>query len=199
MADARRRGYGEDGIYFDHRTDCRDSAHHRTCDGRWRGVVSLGFDTGGKRMRKKVSGKTRTEAKDKLKELHSELDAGVRTTQGYTVEKAVAHWLDEGLPGRTAKTVEVNRDALRPLLAVITTIPLKDLTVQDVRTALSAMAATHATRTLQKARNCLTRAVRHAEGQDLRPPERLGAGGHSTGTGRAAVGVADPGTGQRAG
>ena len=73
----------------------------------------------------------------------------------------------EGLPGRTAKTVEVNRDSLRPLLAVIGTVPLKELTVQDVRTALSKMAATHATRTLQKAHNCLTRALRHAEGQDL--------------------------------
>ena len=76
-------------------------------------------------------------------------------------------WLDEGLPGRAAKTVEVNRDSLRPLLAVIGTIPLRDLTVQDVRTALAKMAATHATRTLQKAHNCLTRALRHAEGQDL--------------------------------
>ena len=55
---------------------------------------------------------------------------------GYTVEKAVADWLAEGLPGRTAKTVEANRDSLRPLLAVIGRIPLKDLTVQDVRTAL---------------------------------------------------------------
>jgi integrase len=36
-----------------------------------------------------------------------------------------------------------------------------------VRTALKNMAATHATRTLQKAHNCLTRAARHAEGQDL--------------------------------
>jgi integrase len=167
MAEAKRRGYGEDGIYFDHRADCRDSAHHRTCDGRWRGVVSLGFSADGKRIRKKVSGKTRTEVKDKLKGLHSELDAGVRTSHGYTVEKAVADWLADGLPGRTAKTVEVNRDALRPLLAVIGTIPLKDLTVQDVRTALARMAVTHATRTLQKAHNCLTRAVRHAEGQDL--------------------------------
>ena len=43
------------------------------------------------------------------------------------------------------------------------TIPLKDLTVQDVRTALAKMAATHATRTLQKAHNCLTRAIRHPE------------------------------------
>jgi hypothetical protein len=46
-------------------------------------------------------------------------------------------------------------------------IPLKDLTVQDVRTALKKMAGTHATRTLQKAHNCLTRALWHAEGQDL--------------------------------
>jgi hypothetical protein len=76
----------------------------------------------------------------------------------------VADWLDLGLPGRTAKTVETNRDSLRPLLAGIGMIPLKDLTVQDVRTALKKMAATHATRTLQKAHNCLTRAVRHAEG-----------------------------------
>ena len=130
-------------------------------------MVSLGFDAGGKRIRRKVSGKTKAEVKDKLKALHSELDAGLRTAQGYTVEKAVADWLDEGLPGRAAKTIEANRDSLRPLLTVIGRIPLKDLTVQDVRTALKKMAATHSTRTLQKAHNCLTRALRHAEGQDL--------------------------------
>jgi len=167
MAEAKRRGYRDDGIYFDHRSDCRDSAQHRTCSGRWRGVVSLGFSADGTRIRRKVSGQTRTEVKDKLKALHSELDAGVRSAAGCTVDKAVADWLDEGLPGRTAKTVEANRDSLRPLLAVIGTIPLKDLTVQDVRTALTKIAATHATRTLQKAHNCLTRALRHAEGQDL--------------------------------
>jgi hypothetical protein len=102
--------------------------------GRWRGVVSLGFGADGKRIRKKVSGATKAEVRDKLKELHSELDAGVRTVAGYTVEKAVTDWLADGLPGRTAKTVEVNRAALQPLLAVIGPIPLKDLTVQDVRT-----------------------------------------------------------------
>jgi len=75
MAEAKRRGYGEDGIYFDHRGDCRDDAHHKTCTGRWRGVVSLGYAADGKRIRKKVSGQTRTEVKDKLKALHSELDA----------------------------------------------------------------------------------------------------------------------------
>ena len=167
MAGASRRGYGEDGIYFDHRGDCQDSTHHKTCSGRWRGVVSLGYASDGKRIRKKVSGPTRTEVKDKLKALHSELDAGVRTVQGYTVEAAVADWLAEGLPGRAAKTVEVYRDTLRPVLAVIGRTPLRDLTVQDVRTALAKMAVTHSTPTLQKAHNCLTRALRHAEGRDL--------------------------------
>jgi integrase len=167
MAEAKRRGYGEDGIYFDHRADCRDSAHHKTCTGRWRGVVSLGYAADGKRIRKKVSGQTRIEVKNKLKDLHSELDAGVRTAAGYTVDMAVTDWLAEGLPGRAAKTVEVYRDALRPVLTVAGRIPLRDLTVQDVRTALAKMAVTHSTPTLQKAHNCLTRALRHAEGRDL--------------------------------
>jgi hypothetical protein len=53
MAGASRRGYGEDGIYFDHRGDCRD-AHHKTRSGRWRGVVLLGYAAGGKRIRRKA-------------------------------------------------------------------------------------------------------------------------------------------------
>jgi hypothetical protein len=39
MAEAKRRGCREDGIYFDHRADCRESGHHKTCSGRWRGVA----------------------------------------------------------------------------------------------------------------------------------------------------------------
>src|SRR4029077_16676273 len=156
-----------DGIFFDPRGARRDSAHHKTCSGRWRGVVSSGYAADGKRIRRKVSGRTRTEVKDKLKAVHSELGAGVRTVQGYTVDMAVTDWLAEGLPGRAAKTVEVYRDALRPVLAVVGRISLRDLTVQDVRTALATMAVTHSTPTLQKAHNCLTRALRHAEGRDL--------------------------------
>ena len=69
-------------------------------------MVSLGFNTDGKRIRKKVSGLTKAEVRDKLKELHSELDAGVRTSHGYTVGKAVADWLAEGLP-RPPKRVSI--------------------------------------------------------------------------------------------
>jgi hypothetical protein len=41
VADSKRRGYGEDSIYFDHASDCRDGQHHRGCQGRWRGSISL--------------------------------------------------------------------------------------------------------------------------------------------------------------
>ena len=68
MAGASRRAYGEDGIYFDHRGDCKDSTHHRTCAGRWRGVVSLGFDADGKRIRKKPAAV-----------VHSSIGSGQRT------------------------------------------------------------------------------------------------------------------------
>jgi hypothetical protein len=69
MAQAKRRGRGEDAIYWDE------------SKGRWYGSVRLGFDSGGKRPQRKVSGKTKTktEVKDKLKELHSDLEAGVLT------------------------------------------------------------------------------------------------------------------------
>ena len=119
MADVKRRGYGEDGIYFDHRA--RLQGQRPPQDLCWalagRGLARL--RRGREADPQEGQRQDRTEVKDKLKELHSELDAGVRTAQGYTVEKAVADWLAEGLPGRTAKTVEANRDSLRPLLAVI--------------------------------------------------------------------------------
>jgi hypothetical protein len=53
------------------------------------------------------------------------------------VDMAVTDWLAEGLPGRAAKTVEVYRDALRPVVTVLGRIPLRDLTVEDVRTTLA--------------------------------------------------------------
>jgi RecJ-like exonuclease len=74
---AKRRGRGEDAIYFDHEgTDCRDLRHHWRCEGRWRGVISLGYGPDSKRIRRKVSGKTKTVVSDALKALRDELDRG---------------------------------------------------------------------------------------------------------------------------
>jgi len=63
---AGRRGWGEDSIYFDHSGECRDPDSHRHCPGRWRGVVSLKPGPDGKRRRKKVSGRNKTEVRAKL-------------------------------------------------------------------------------------------------------------------------------------
>jgi integrase len=165
----KRRGHGEDSIYFDHRTDteCRDARLHKTCAGRWRGVVSLGAGADGNRIRRKVSGRTKADVRDKLQVLHDELREGLRTSATYTVRDAVEDWLAHGLVGVSAKTVSTNREVLAPLLALIGAAKLRELTAVDVRSALTRLAATRSTRAVQMARGALVRAIRHAEANDL--------------------------------
>ncbi len=80
-----RRSWGEDSIYFDHSGACRDPDNHRHWPGRWRGLVSLKSGPDGKRRRKKVSGRNKTEVRAKLAELHDELNDGVVSDAAYTV------------------------------------------------------------------------------------------------------------------
>ena len=167
MAGRKRRGYGEDSIYFDHAGECRDGEHHRSCPGRWRGSVSLGFGPDGKRVRRVVNGRTKTEVKDKLQDLHDELRDGIRCSPIYTVQGAVDDWLAHGLDGRSAKTISTNGEVLAPLTALIGAAKLRDLTAADVRSALARLATTRSTRTVQIARNGLVRAIRYAEANDL--------------------------------
>lgn len=147
MAD-KRRGHGEDSIYFDHRvgTECRDARLHKRCAGRWRGVVSLGPGGDGRRMRRKVSGQTKADVRDKLQALHDELREGVRTSATYTVRHAVDEWLAHGLTGVSAKTLSTNREVTAPLLSLIGAAKLRDLSASDVRKALGRLAESRSTR-----------------------------------------------------
>jgi hypothetical protein len=61
-----RRGKGEDSIYFEHASGCRDSGRHRNCPGRWRGEVCLGYGPDGRRMRRRVSATTKAAVQDQL-------------------------------------------------------------------------------------------------------------------------------------
>ena len=73
MAESRpRRGHGEDSIYY-------DQANHY-----WVAAVSLGYK-GGKRVRRKVTGRTKTEVRTKLRDLRRDLDSGIRPRATYTV------------------------------------------------------------------------------------------------------------------
>jgi len=80
MTATARRGHGEDSVY-------RDAAN-----GTWVGAISLGWRPDGSRIRRKVTGRTKIEVREKLKKLQAEADAGLKTSASYTVAKAVADW-----------------------------------------------------------------------------------------------------------
>jgi len=65
------------------------------------GAISLGFDATGRRLRVKRKGRTKAEVKDKLREVADDLEAGVSATASYTVQEAVADFLDHGMKGKS--------------------------------------------------------------------------------------------------
>lgn len=156
---------GEGSISFEHRGDCRDVRYHRGCAGLWRGVTSEVLD--GRRVRVKVSAKTKTEAAEKLKAKLEEQRAGVRSSGTYTVRECVEDWLTHGLDGRSTKTRSTYREAVEPVLSILGSKTLRDLAATDVRRALVTIAKTRSTRSVQIAHNVLTRAVQRAAAVDL--------------------------------
>ncbi len=148
----RRRGRNEGSIYKDE------------TKGRWYGAVSFGYSADGKTWRRvKVSGRTRAEVVAKLKDLQTEHDLGADPVVGYTVQRALDDWLADGLEGRTARTVQLNRDVVKPLGVALGDVELRKLTAQQVRRALNSLARRHSTRTVTLAHNALTRAIQFAE------------------------------------
>jgi hypothetical protein len=111
----RRRGHGEDGLYLD------------TAGNRYMGAVSLGYGPDGKRIRRKVSGKTKQEVRAKLQALHQEMNSGVRSSSTYTVRETVEDWLQDGLNGTSERTRTLYEGLLGPLLEVIGASPLRVL------------------------------------------------------------------------
>jgi integrase len=159
-----RRGWGDDAVYFDHTGPCTDPARHRHCPGRWRGVISLGTGPGGKRVRRKVSGKTKAIVSDRLVQLHRDLEADARPApSNHTVRRAAEDWLERGLPGRSPKTIRKNKDVLEPILAVIGAMRLKELSSEDVEGALSHMALSYSTAAVAMGHLALKRAIRRAQ------------------------------------
>lgn len=154
MSTTARRGHGEGGLYFDSDTKC------------WRGVVDLGKGVDGKRRRVKVQARTKAEARAKLTDLRNSLSAGLPTGEvRTTVEQLLDEWLSQGLPGRSANTVENYRWAsdshLTPALGHIR---LRDLTPDHVADMLRLRAEADMSRSsLNRLRSVLQQALRYAE------------------------------------
>jgi len=132
------------------------------------GAVDLGFSPAGTRIRKKVSGKTKVEVRDKLRELHKELDVGLRPRRRYTVGDALEDWLAHGTDGLSERAMTLYRGTIvKALNEELGGVRLTELTASDVYKALTALASRSSTRTVQIAHNVLVRAIRHAERDDL--------------------------------
>jgi hypothetical protein len=104
----------------------------------------------GTRIRRKVTGRTKAEVRDKLRELHQEVDSGLRPRRSYTVNDALDDWFARGLDGVSAGTVTLYNDTIAPALREqLGTVKLKDLTASAVQGALTALASRVSTRTVQ--------------------------------------------------
>jgi len=135
---------------------------------RWRAEVTVGYDGRGKRITRKAFGKTKTEAKDKLKEMVRDLDDGLGIApHGYTVGEAVKDWLEFGLSARDEATVTKLAILARThVIPAIGARKLRELSADDVDRWLAAEAKEISTRTLQDVRSILKRAITRAQARD---------------------------------
>jgi integrase len=151
----KRRGHGEDSIFF------------AADKNRYVGSISLGYGPDGRRIRRKVMGKTKQEVRDKLKALHTDLDAGLKAPSSYSVRQAVDDWLRDGLEGKSDRTRRLYEGLLRSLMEFIGNRQLRELSAGEVRSGLGELTERFSSRSLQITRNCLERAIRHAQSNDL--------------------------------
>jgi integrase len=136
---------------------------------RWIASLTVGYTPAGKRIVKKGSGKTKTEAKNRLKEIIRDYEDGLALAaeHSYTVGQAVEDWLAYGLNGRDPNTVKTRR-----ILADCHVIPalgarkLRELSADDVDRWLAEKAKTLSTRTLRDIRSILSRAIERAQARD---------------------------------
>lgn len=155
MTDVGRRskaGNGEDSIYWDKSKQ------------RFIGAVSLGYTPAGKRNRPKVSGKTKTEVRRKLRELKKDLEAGVKAPANYSVAQAVDDWFSQGLKGRADSSVETYRIlADRHIITELGRGKLRDLEADDVDEWLDTKSEMLASQSLKMLLSILRRSIAHAQ------------------------------------
>lgn len=131
------------------------------------GAIDLGTDGKGGRNRLKRKGRTKEIVKDKLRKAVSELEAGIETTDSYTVENAVRDWLARGTKGLSAKTIyDYKSLAESNLIPFIGGCKLKELTADNVDDWLEGRRDHLTTRTLQAIHSILRRAIRRAQARD---------------------------------
>jgi len=152
----KRRSRGDGGLHWDESRQ------------RWIASVTIGYTPAGKRIVRRGSGVTKTEAKNKLKEVLRDHEDGLAIApHGYTVGAAVEDWLAYGLTGRSANTIEKYGYLCRGhIIADLGARKLRDLSASDVDRWLEDKAKILSTSTVQRLHECLDRAVKRAMARD---------------------------------
>ncbi|NUW30735.1 site-specific integrase [Nonomuraea sp. SMC257] len=152
----KQRAHGDGGLYW---SEARQ---------RWIAEITIGYTPAGRRITRKAAGRTKTEAKAKLKEVLRDHEDGLAIAPtNYTVADAVNYWLANGLPGREPATVEMYRTYVRKhLLPELGKRKLRDLSVEDVDQWLQRKTSELSTRSLKILHNVLNRSVKNAMRRD---------------------------------
>jgi integrase len=160
---SKRRARGDGAVYFD------------AANNTWIGALDLGTDATGRRRRLKVSGRTKTAALHRLRDLRHRIEAGdVITHDKITVRTAAEDFVGRGLPPRLAS----NTRYLIKLFAqrfsdACGGLTLRSLATRDVEDFLQELADEgKADRTLTIARSTAGRVLDHAIRQGWLPAGR---------------------------
>ncbi|WP_431041433.1 tyrosine-type recombinase/integrase [Streptomyces sp. P1-3] len=149
---SRKSANGEDSIYWDKSKN------------RYVGAVSLGYTPAGKRRRPKVSGKTKTEVRGKLKELKKELESGVKAPANYLVSRAVQDWFAQGFKGRDVGSIKTYRSlANNHITPDLGSAKLRDLEADDLDEWLEVKAKVLSDESLKRVLSILRRSIAHAQ------------------------------------
>jgi integrase len=135
---------------------------------RWIAEVTIGYDGRGKRKFKKGSGRTKTEAKAKLRQVLRDHEDGLAIApDGYTVAHAVNEWLEFSVH-RGGPATRDNYAAIckRHILPQLGARKLRDLSADEIDRWLAYLAAKLSTRSLRLAHGCLNRAISRAMARD---------------------------------
>nr|WP_245571057.1 site-specific integrase [Catelliglobosispora koreensis] len=152
-----RRGRGEGGLYWDEKRQ------------RYIAEVTIGYTPAGRRITRKGSGKTKTEARNKLKEVLRDHEDGLVTKhQNTTVAMAAEDWLSYGLVGRADSTIQKYGHLVRGhIIPDLGARKLKDLKAADVEKWLATKATQVSSSTLRRLHECLNRIINRAMAREL--------------------------------
>ncbi len=154
----KRRSRGDGGLRWDKTRE------------RWIAEVTIGYTPAGKRTVRRGSGKTKTAAKEKLKEILRDHEDGVSLAagNGYAVAHAVNDWLTNyELSGHDTNTIRTVRCLVdKHIVPDLGARKLVDLSADDVDRWIGEKSKTMVTSTLRNLMSILRRAVTRAQARD---------------------------------